>query len=185
MTASGAGMLPIVPPDPDALSGVGGRTLTDSRSGVADGRPAPNDPRPAAAPARPARRAPRSRRPRCRDARPPCAAARATGRVRRSASGVAVRLSVSMPSASNTDGSRASAASAYPSADGWNLSSLNRSSRLANNGPSRSPSDTVRPPASTTAIVCAARDCATSAAPASAAAGRSAGSCRDRGRCRR
>ena len=56
----------------------------------------------------------------------------------------------------------------------------------ANAGPSTEPSDTVRPPASTTAMVCAAASLpAPPAGEACAAAGRSAGSCRGRGRCRR
>src|SRR4029450_10288907 len=60
------------------------------------------------------------------------------------------------PTAAATDGSNAPAAAAYPAADGWNWSGPHSAGSEANFGASREPIDTVRPPASTTAIVCAA-----------------------------
>ena len=52
------------------------------------------------------------------------------------------------------DGTRTPTTFAYPVADGWNRSVPNMMSALAEKtGPSRSPSDTARPPAETTATV--------------------------------
>ena len=58
--------------------------------------------------------------------------------------------------ASMSDGSIAAAARAYPVADGWKRSAENMRWSASNSGPRMSPSDTVRPPASTTAMVWAA-----------------------------
>ena len=74
----------------------------------------------------------------------------------------------------------------YPAADGWKRSGPNtRWGAAANSGPSRSPSDTVRPPASTSDDGLGGCELAAPMPGHSRAAGRPARSCRDPGRCRR
>ncbi len=86
-------------------------------------------------------------------------AARETGATRspRPRSRPSTMSSSNRPSAEQRVGSSAAAARAYPAGEGWNRSELNISvGRCENSGPSRSPSDTVWPPASTTVTVWAA-----------------------------
>src|SRR5690606_3668206 len=85
------------------------------------------------------------------------AAACATGRTRPSRAVPGSRSSGQTPSAAHSVGRIATAAVAYPSAEGWYRSGPNSSLGFAaSSGPSSAPSDTVLPPSSTTAIVCAA-----------------------------
>ena len=61
------------------------------------------------------------------------------------------------PNAAKVEGSSTVARAAYPSAEGWNWSGpKSRAGAAAKSGPRIEPSDTLRPPASTTVMVCAA-----------------------------
>ena len=111
------------------------------------------------------------------------AAARATGRARRAERSGRLGVGVNAERVQHRRKQRIGRLG-VPLADGWNWSSLNRSSRLANTGPRMSPSDTARPPASTTVIVWAAARLRDIRRTSARSGWRSAGSCRGPGRCR-
>ena len=106
------------------------------------------------------------------------------GRARRVVNVLADLDRVCRPSASSAEGSMASAAWAYPGGR-VELVVGEQLGRSANSGPSRSPSETVRPPARRPRWSAPRPGCARGGARRSAAAGRAGGWCRGPGRCRR